>query len=164
MEIDLPVGGRERQTVMSIPWGDVATAFHTTGIPNVRTFTGASPARIRRLRRLRFLLPLAGLAPVKRALVRRVRRRAPGPDEAARRGGRVHLWGRVRNAAGRSVTGTFSTPEGYALTARTAVEAALRVERGDVGPGAFTPARAFGSSFVFGFEGVGEPTFTECAT
>lgn len=154
MEIDLSVGGRTRQCVMSIPWGDVSTAFHTTGIANVRVFSGASPARVRLLRRWRFLLPLAGFGPLKRALARRVRRREPGPDEAARRAGRVHLWGRVTNAAGRSLTATFSTPEGYALTAVTAVEALSRVAKGDLAPGAWTPARAFGSGFVFGFAGV----------
>ena len=41
MEIELPVG---RRTVMSIAWGDVSTAFHTTGIPNIRTFTGSARA------------------------------------------------------------------------------------------------------------------------
>ena len=118
LELELPAG---RRTVMSIPWGDVSTAFHTTGIPNVRVFSGVSPSRLRFLRRWRFLLPLAGLGPVKRALQRRVRRTVTGPDAAARRDGRVQIWGRARNAAGRSVTATFSTPEGYALTAITAV-------------------------------------------
>lgn len=154
MEIDLPIRGRARQSVMSIPWGDVSTAFHSTSIPNVRVFTGASPARIRKLRRWRFLLPLAGLAPVKRFLLGRARRGAPGPDENVRRTARVHLWGRATNAAGRSITATFSVPEGYALTATTAVEAFVRVARGDVAPGAWTPARAFGSAFIFGFAGV----------
>src|SRR3954449_4542055 len=28
---------------MTIPWGDVSTAFHTTGIPNIRVYTAASP-------------------------------------------------------------------------------------------------------------------------
>ena len=65
MEIDLPIG---RRTVMSIAWGDVATAFHTTGIPNIRTFTGVPARSVRRLRRLRPLLPLAGWKPVKRLL------------------------------------------------------------------------------------------------
>jgi short subunit dehydrogenase-like uncharacterized protein len=153
-EIELPIG---RRTVMSIPWGDVSTAFHTTGIPNVRVFSGASPRRVRRLRRWRFLLPLTASKTVRRWLLRRVERRAPGPDEAARRRGRVHLWGEARNAAGRTVRATFSTPEGYALTALAAVEALARVERGEVEPGAWTPARAFGAGFVFALPGVEPP-------
>jgi short subunit dehydrogenase-like uncharacterized protein len=158
LELELPAG---RRTVMSIPWGDVSTAFHTTGIPNVRVFSGVSPSRLRFLRRWRFLLPLAGLGPVKRALQRRVRRTVTGPDAAARRDGRVQIWGRARNAAGRSVTATFSTPEGYALTAITAVEALVRVASGELAPGAWTPAAAFGSGFIFGFEGVTPAVWSE---
>ncbi len=61
MEIDLPIG---RRTVMSIAWGDVSTAFYTTGIANIRTFTGVPASTVRRLRRMRPLLPLAGWKPV----------------------------------------------------------------------------------------------------
>jgi short subunit dehydrogenase-like uncharacterized protein len=54
----------------------------------------------------------------------------------------------VRDARGEAVTSCFSTAEGYALTARTAVEACLRVERGDVAAGAWTPSQAFGARFL----------------
>ena len=48
--IDLPIGrgcrkidfGRGTKLAMPIPWGDVATAFHTTGIPNITVFTPIS--------------------------------------------------------------------------------------------------------------------------
>lgn len=149
MEIELPVG---RRTVMSIAWGDIATAFRTTGIANIRTFTGVPARTVRRLRRLRPLLPLAGWRPVKRLLQLWVRRTVTGPTAVQRREGRSWIWGSVRNAAGESVHRSFSTAEGYALTARTAVEAALRVERGDVPPGAWTPARAFGAQFIAEFD------------
>ena len=126
MEIDLPVG---RRTVMSIAWGDVATAFHTTGIANVRVFSGVPARTIRRLRRLRPLLPLAGWKPGKKLLEMWVRRTVTGPDEEQRRTGRSWIWGTVRNARGESITICFATAEGYALTASTAVEALLRHER-----------------------------------
>jgi short subunit dehydrogenase-like uncharacterized protein len=49
--VDLPIGhgcreidfGRGRKLAMPIPWGDVATAFYTTGIPNITVFTPVSP-------------------------------------------------------------------------------------------------------------------------
>lgn len=148
MEIELPVG---RRTVMSIAWGDIATAFRTTAIPNIRTFTGVPARTVRRLRRLRPLLPLAGWKPVKRLLELWVRRTVTGPTAAQRREGRSWIWGSARNAAGDSVTRSFATAEGYALTARTAVEGLRRVARGDVPPGAWTPARAFGAKFIAGF-------------
>ncbi|MEO8195337.1 MAG: saccharopine dehydrogenase NADP-binding domain-containing protein [Thermoanaerobaculia bacterium] len=149
MEIELPVG---RRTVMTIAWGDIATAYRTTGIPNIRTFAGVPARTVRRLRRLRPLLPLAGLKPVKRLLELWVRRSVTGPTAAQRHAGRSWIWGSVRNTAGESVTRSFATAEGYALTARTAVEGLLRVARGDVQPGAWTPARAFGAQFIAEFD------------
>jgi len=149
MEIDLPVG---RRNVMSIAWGDIATAFRTTGIPNIRTFTGVPAGSVRRLRRLRPLLPLAGWKPVRRLLQLWVRRTMTGPTAAQRNAGRTWIWGTARNASGESVTRCFSTSEGYALTARTAVEASIRVERGAVPPGAWTPARAFSAAFIAQFD------------
>ncbi len=145
MTLDLPVG---RRTVMSIAWGDVATAFHTTGIANVRVFSGVPARTVRRLRLLRPFLPLAGWKPVKRLLQMWVHHTVTGPGDAQRRNARSWIWGRVSNARGESVTQCFATAEGYALTARTAVEGLLRVARGAVPPGAWTPARAFGSGFI----------------
>ncbi len=148
MEIELPIG---RRTVMSIAWGDIATAFRTTGIPNIRTFTGVPVRTVKRLRRLRPLLPLAGWKPIKRLLQLWVRRTVTGPTAAQRQAGRSWIWGSVRNADGESVSRSFATAEGYALTARTAVEGLLRVARHDVPPGAWTPARAFGARFIAEF-------------
>ncbi len=151
LEIELPVG---RRTVMTIPWGDVSTAYHSTGIPNIRVFTGAHPRSVRRLRALRPLLPALGWKPVQRTLLAWVRSRVTGPDEAARSAGKVYLWGRARNAEGTEITATLITPEGYTLTALSAVECLRRVDAGEVAPGAWTPSRAFGAGFVATLPGV----------
>ncbi len=152
-EIDFG-GGLGSRWTMTIPWGDVATAFHTTGIPDIRVYTAASPRSVRRLRRLARLAPLAAIGPVKRWLQRRVDRRAPGPSAEDRAVARTYLWGEARNAAGDTVTARIETPEAYAFTAVSAVEAAVRAESGAVAPGAWTPARAFGTRFVDGLPGV----------
>jgi short subunit dehydrogenase-like uncharacterized protein len=137
-----------KRWAMTIAWGDVSTAYHSTGIPNIRVYSGTPPKAIRRARRLRPLLPLLALRPVKSLLRRRVERTVTGPDERARARGRMCLWGEVRDAAGAAVTGTLETPEGYAFTAASAVECAERVAAGRVPPGAWTPSKAFGWRFV----------------
>jgi short subunit dehydrogenase-like uncharacterized protein len=144
---------------MTIPWGDVSTAYHSTGIPDVRVYSGTPPRMIRRFKRLAPLLPLLGAAPVKRFLQRRVERRVTGPSEAARAAGRMYLWGEVRNAAGAAVSGTLDTPEGYALTVLSSLASLERLLAGGVSPGAWTPSRAFGWRFVTELPGVvlGEP-------
>ena len=139
---------------MTIPWGDVSTAFHTTGIPNIRVYSGAPPSAIKRMRRMRPFLPLAGLKPVKRTIQWWIGRTVTGPDEEVRKSARVCLWGEVRNEAGETRRATMETPEGYAFTAMASVECADRVLAGAVAPGAWTPARAFGPDLVFELEGV----------
>jgi saccharopine dehydrogenase (NAD+, L-lysine-forming) len=150
-EIDFSCG---RRTAMAIGWGDVSTAFYTTGIPNVRVYAAAPPAAIRRLRRLRPLMPLAGTAPVKRLLAAWVDRRVHGPDALDRERGRTYLWGRAATAEGDAVSATLDVPEGYTFTAASAVESVVRVLAGAVEPGAWTPAAAFGAGFVTELPGV----------
>jgi len=146
--------GCGRRWAMTIPWGDVSTAFHSTGIGDVQVYAGASPAAIERARRLRALAPVVGLKPVKRLAQWLIGKRVTGPDKATRDKARTYLWGRVENARGRGVTATFDTPEGYGFTAMAAVDAALRVARGDVAPGAKTPSIAFGAGYVESLPGV----------
>lgn len=150
-QIDFPGG---RRWAVTIPWGDVSTAWWSTGIPDIRVYTGTPPRQIRRMRRMGPLLPLLAWKPLKRFLQRQVERRVTGPSEQVRRTARVELWGEVRNASGRSVSSTLITPEAYHLTAVTAVESAERAAQGRVPPGAWTPSRAFGSGYILEFPGV----------
>jgi len=143
-----------RRWTMTIPWGDVATAFHTTGIPNIRVYTGASRGAARRARRWAPLIPFASRPLIKRLLQRVVEFRVTGPDERTRQTAKVYLWGEAQNQQGESVSATLETPEAYALTAVSAVAAAERVASGLVPPGSWTPARAFGPSFVADLPGV----------
>jgi short subunit dehydrogenase-like uncharacterized protein len=152
-EIDFG-GALGRRWAMTIPWGDVATAFYSTGIPNIRVYTGTPLGAIRRARLFAPLLPLAGLKPVKRFLQRRVDRREPGPGPEVRANARSYLWGEAKNAAGVTVTSTLEAPEGYRLTALSSVECARRAAAGLVPPGAWTPSKAFGAGYVTELPGV----------
>jgi len=137
---------------MTIPWGDVSTAFHTTGIPNIRVYTAASPKSIARMRRIRPFLPLLGIKPVKRLLQRYAERRT-GPDEEQRASGRTYLWGRVSDGT-REVMMTMTTPEGYAFTVISALAAVEQLLASPKRPGSFTPAKFFGPEFVTTLPGV----------
>lgn len=131
---------------MTIPWGDVSTAFRSTGIPNIEVYMAMSPAGVSAARRLRLLGPLLGFGPVQSFLKSRAAGRE-GPNAEERGRERSYLWGRVTRGD-RQVTGTLTTLEGYSLTAETAVAIAKRVLAGDVKPGAWTPSQAFGARFI----------------
>ena len=160
----IPLGSRCRRIdfgageklATAIPWGDVSTAFRTTGIGNVEVYVPVSPkalANLRRLGRLGWLLrrPL-----VQAFLKARIAKRAPGPDEAAREGTPVHVWGEAENAAGRRVTARVRVPNGYTLTRDAAVAVAERLLAGGAPAGFTTPARLMGSDFVSRLPGVSQ--------
>src|SRR5262249_25235762 len=56
-EIPFSCGAR---SALTIPWGDVSTAFHSTGIPNIRVYLAMAPRAIKRARRMRWTLPILG--------------------------------------------------------------------------------------------------------
>lgn len=144
-------GVREAQT---IPWGDVASAFYTTGIPNIETYLAmpsGDAARMRRLNHFAFLLRLPFIL---RFVQSQIEKRVHGPDEAELANGRTEVWGEVRNHAGHTLSMTLTTPNAYRLTALSAVAAVERVLTGNVPVGFQTPARAFGPEFVLSLPGV----------
>ena len=140
-------------TVTSIPWGDVSTAFHSTGVPDVVTFTqlpgGGAAAMMQRLAG-----PTAKIPGVRRVLGAAAGRRVSGPDEARRGRSRSQVWVEARTDDGRVATGSLTAPNGYALTADSVVRVVERVLAGSVPSGAHTPSQAHGAGFVLELEGV----------
>lgn len=148
----IPFRDRARSAV-SIPWGDVSTAFYSTGIPEITVYMAQSPRVTAAMRLTRPLAPILGLGPVQRALKAAVDRWVVAPTVAQREAGFSQFWGEVTDAQGRRVEGTLSTPEGYRLTVQTTLECVRRILAGEVKPGAWTPSRAFGAGFIRQFEG-----------
>jgi saccharopine dehydrogenase (NAD+, L-lysine-forming) len=145
---------RAEWEAVSIPWGDVSTAFHTTGIPNIVTYMALPHPLVRLTGAVRVLGPLAGTGPMQAALKAAVGLMVKGPDPATRARARGDVWGEVRNAAGRRVSATMTTPSGHELTASATIEVVRRVLAGKVAAGAWTPARAFGPELAAGLPGV----------
>ncbi len=150
---EVPFRDRSRLCV-AIPWGDVATAFRSTGIPDIVVYTAMPGGQLKALRLLRPVLGLARFGPVQSALKALAGSLAKGSTEEQRTTGRSQLWGRVADpASGAAVEGTLVAPESYRITALTAVEIARRAAQGALRPGAHTPSLAFGARFVTEFEG-----------
>ncbi len=147
------VAGRT-ETAVTIPWGDVSTAFWSTGIPNIETFLGASDNQIKRMQLPGWLHWLLTRRSVQGFLVAQIGKRIKGPDAQARARDAMYVYGEASDAAGRKVALRLRTPEGYTFTADAAVTATQKVIAGALKPGAYTPSLAFGADFVLGLEGV----------
>jgi short subunit dehydrogenase-like uncharacterized protein len=144
---DFPSGPR---TVASVPWGDVSTAYYSTGIGNITTYTAVPAAMIRANQALR-LHRLLGLGPVQRLAQGLAARRLPGPSEERRSRTRAEVWGRASTSE-RAVHAMLTTPNAYDLTADSVVRAITRL--GSVPPGTHTPSTAFGPRYVTELDGI----------
>lgn len=140
-----------RRLAVTIPWGDVASAYYTTGIENIEVYSAMPRGQIRVMRWFGWAFPLLGLGLAQALLQRRVERTVSGPGEEEYQHSRCSFWGCVTDARGRRAEATLETPGGYLLTVLTALAAVDKVLAGDVHEGAvgfLTPARAFGKDFI----------------
>lgn len=146
--------GRGPVETVSIGWGDVSTAYHSTGIPNIETYMAFPPAAVRALRLMRAIGPLLYTRPAKGLLKQALRLARSGPTEEQRREGFSLILGEASNADGQIVRSRLRTPEGYTFTALAAVEIMQRILSSDFRPGFQTPSSIYGPDFVLGFPGV----------
>ncbi|MEW6777333.1 MAG: saccharopine dehydrogenase NADP-binding domain-containing protein [Bdellovibrionota bacterium] len=138
----------EKRFCVSMPWGDVSTAYYSTGVPNITVYFAMPRSVSIGMKLSRPFLPLFGLKPVQNFLKDQVEKRVKGPSETERKRGKVYLWARAADGKGKSVEGTLEVPEGYTFTVDAALACAERVLAGEVPGGAWTPSKAFGADFV----------------
>ncbi len=161
----IPLGSRSRRIdfgageklATAIPWGDVSTAFRTTGIPNIEVYVPVSPkalANLRRLGHLGWLLRRQVRAGLPEVAHRQARTRAGRGGARADPGPRLGRGTRTRPGA--RATARVRVPNGYTLTRDAAVAIAERLLAGGAPAGFTTPARLMGSDFVTRLPGVSQ--------
>ncbi len=141
-----------KKTTILIPWGDLSTAYHSTGISEIEVYMAVPRGTSVLMKIARLLRPLFRTGFMKSMLRKRAGKRGSGPTAEQRQNGSSHIIVEVMDLAAKR-TFRYSGPDGYTLTARTAAESAKRVLAGEVSPGFNTPSVAFGSSYILEFEG-----------
>ena len=141
------------QYAIPISWGDLATAYYSTGVPNITTYMVVGrPVG----------MALRGLSPVLRGLsaspqFRRmaggmIDRLFTGPSAQARLNDTAYVMASADDGAGTRKTAYLETAEGYQFTALAAIHAVEKtLEYRPVG--ALTPAMAYGQDFVLEIDG-----------
>lgn len=148
-EIDF---GATKKMGVTIPWGDVSTAYHSTGIPNIEVFTVVPPPSLKMMKMSRYLGWLLATSPVQKYLQSKIP--AGGPSDAEREKGKTLMWGKATDADGNSVESRQQGPEGYTLTAIAALNIAEKILAGNFTPGYQTPAKAYGADLILEIDGV----------
>jgi short subunit dehydrogenase-like uncharacterized protein len=144
--------GEFKKTGVTIPWGDVATAYYSTGIPNIEVYTILPPSNLKMLKMSRYLGWLLASGPVQKYLQKQIP--AGGPNEEERAKGRTFLWGEASDNDGNRIEARQQGPEGYTLTALAALNVAAKILNGNFQPGFRTPAKAYGADLILEIDGV----------
>ena len=148
-EIDF---GEIKRTGVTIPWGDVATAYYSTGIPNIEVFTVVPKQSLKMLKLSRYFGWLLATKPVQDYLQKQIPPGGPSDEERAK--GKTLLWGEASDLNGNRVESRMQTPEGYTITALAALNIAQKILDGKFRSGFQTPARAYGGDLVLEIPGV----------
>ena len=148
--------GPARSVVVN--WGDLASAFTTTGIGDIETYFEATPSVDGLLMAHRFwqtVLAVPAWTMPGRSLLRQLATWLPdGPSDGQRQSRAAVIVAEVEDATGRTARARLRTPEAYTFSAETAAAIAGEVLAGRYEPGFHTPAGLFGSDYVLQFDGV----------
>ncbi len=149
MEIDF---GAFKTKTLCIPWGDISTAWRSTGIPNIEVYTGATDKMIRNAKMSNYIGWLLRMRWLKEYILKKIDNQPAGPSDEKREGGRSFLWGKVSDESGKECISLLETVSGYSLTAKTSVLIAEKILKGDLKTGYQTPAMAYGAELILEVE------------
>lgn len=139
---------KKKLMAASIPWGDIVTAWHSTGIPNIRVFAAQPPKMIRMMKLTASFSWLMGWKPLNNLIRKRIDRTLHGPSAEMLISGKSEVWGMVKDAAGNEVEARILAPQAYALTAQTSLYIARQASEGNWKPGFQTPSSAYGADLI----------------
>jgi len=145
---------------VNVSWGDVASAYYSTGIPDIEVLFPSS-AMLERSHRLNpFVSRLLRTDLAQHFIRQRINKRPEGPTEEQRRKARAVLIAEAADGKRNKIAARLITPDGYTLTAATALAIAQRIQQDDYKPGFQTPALAYGADFILQFDHVSRQDIT----
>lgn len=136
------------RTVRPVTWGDLSTAYRSTGIPNITTYFPLP-------KKFPNLLGSLGISPkemseneeAKKKVDSWIEENIHGPDENKRKTYRCYIYASVHNTKGVKAQAWLETMESYRFTAVAGVRSVEKLL--ELRPkGALTPALAFGADFI----------------
>ncbi|KXN70133.1 Saccharopine dehydrogenase [Conidiobolus coronatus NRRL 28638] len=140
--------GNGEKSAMTIPWGDVSTAFYTTGIPNIEVFIPASSAIVVGAKFMNCLRPLMKLTSVQNLIKNYLGKTVQGPEEDVRDQLPTFVWGEARNAKGEMKTARVRTANTYSLTITGSLAVIDYLMNHQPEGGAYTPANLISAELV----------------
>ncbi|MCU0614838.1 MAG: saccharopine dehydrogenase NADP-binding domain-containing protein [Desulfobacterales bacterium] len=145
--------GSGPKMAITISWGDVSTAFYTTGIPNIEVYIALPERAITLMKILRIFRFIISLEPFQILLKKIVDIQIKGPSVLQRKKSRVHLWGEVINSKRDSVQAHLKTANGYDVTVMGALGIVRKLLEKKSFPGVYTPSQLMGINYISNLPG-----------
>ena len=140
--------GEKKLFVMTIPWGDVSTAYTTTGIPNIEVYTGIAPKVYKALKLQWAFNWLLRTNFIRNIIKKKIKARPAGPSDEQRQKSSSLVWGEVSNTKGEKITACISCFDGYTLTAHSSLLITKKILGGNYKTGYQTPAGCYGENLI----------------
>ena len=141
-------------SVTGLPWGDVSTAYHSTGIRNISTFMDLPFLSAFTMKMSNFLPSLWQSSFVQKMLAK-IAMLLPGdPDSDLRNRSRSYILGEATNDSNERVQTILDMPEVYNFTGLSAAAVMKAVFDGKRKSGHQTAGKLFGADFVLSIEDV----------
>lgn len=138
----------KKHRLYAIPWGDVFTAWYTTGIENIEVYSYFPEALSEAVK---LIEPVTGIFKnefILKGAQAMVDTLFYGPSEDDRLTLKTRLWAEVIDADGAAWQMRMNTAEGYQFTVDSCIEAIQEIFTGKAKPGFHTPSQIFGADFV----------------
>jgi len=149
----------EIKECVTIPWGDVSTAYHSTQIPDIEVFMGLPKSAMKMLKINRFISFIYRFEFVKNFLRKKIKSGKEGPSDTSRARSVTKIIAIAENQQNDIAKSILTGPDGYDITAATALECAKRIIETPQKPGFHTPSSYFGSDFILQFKGITRKDF-----
>lgn len=147
--------GHSKQLLCTtVSWGDIASAWWSTGIPHIETYM-ALPKKMIQLNSL--INPIKAIfdwSPIRRYLGRKINQLPEGPSAEVRQNSVAKIYGEVKNPNGKTAAALITTPNGYTFTALSVVLITQKILAGDAPVGFQTPSTAYTKELVMEIPGV----------
>ncbi len=147
--------GNGEKLAMTIPWGDISTAYFSTHIPNIEVYIPTSKKQLSMLKYINFFRWLLR-RPLIQSWLQKKASRLKGPNEKQRKNQKTWVWGEVQNNKGAVKIARVQTANGYELTVTGSLMVVDYIINNKVAGGYTTPALLLGVDAISSLPGCSE--------
>lgn len=147
--------GDGEKLAMTIAWGDVSTAYYTTGVLDITVYIPSTRGMVLWSKLADTFHGVLRCKWVQRKLKAYIEKTITGPGESTRARQPTFVWGEVRNAHGEVKTARVRTDNAYSLTVSGALAMVAFLRQNECPAGTTTPAQMIGPELVSQLPGSG---------